>query len=834
MTAFMRRGTERVSADSEKWQELQELFHLASETAEHERDRVLLAACADERLRRRALKLAAAGNGESPPGEAHSTEPAAQKTVGPYTLVQLLGAGGMGAVYLAERKAGGATQRLALKLLAPHAAGPSFVERFEREQRILASLEHPGITRMLDAGWGADGRPYLAMEYVEGAPIDRYCDDRSLDIPARLRLFAQVCDAVDYAHRNLVVHLDLKPSNILAGADGFIKLLDFGAAKLMQPDGQFTATVMATPSYASPEQLRGNPPTTACDIYSLGVVLFELLSGRRPSGSTPAQAFQRAITGQEPERAETAITQEAAERRGATTARLRWMLAGDLSSIVAKCLRPRPQDRYASVSALGDDIARYLSGRPVLAQKQTARYQLKMFVRRNRVSVVAACVVFLAMSAATVIALRAAQSERLAADQARLAAQAASRESDRSQRVTHFLEDVLTAANPTARSSGLEGGANLKLVDVMAAASNHLSTVFADDPGVQSQLHGEIGRAYMGMGKIDAARAEVKAALDRVSALDDNPGEKARVLHMAARLDYETGQPQQAEAKERKAIELVSRMPTVVDMASRSIMANNLALFLRAQGKPDESQEALLQALHQAETAPHPPLPETTLLRHNVGVLALDRGDLARAREQIPLAVSTYESMPSPPVFLAAAEGNLAIVEAIDGHFESALRDAEKAAADAMRIAGADHPVTVRSTILLSYFRSHLNPRAPLDPGLASLVERERQPGFRPNLAEGLEFLGSARALTGHAREGEPPLREALALRQAQPKSVYRLAAAQAMLADCLDRQGRSSEARLLYASAAALLEKSLGPGVYATEQARSKAAASVPNASKR
>jgi len=303
----------------------------------------------------------------------------------------MLGSGGIGTVYLVERIAGGVVQRAALKVLSLHAAGPFFADRFAREQHILASLDHHNITRMLDAGLSEAGEPYLVMEYVDGVHLDTFCDDRSLGVPARLNLFLQVCDAVAYAHRNLVVHLDLKPSNILVHqTEGSVKLLDFGTSKLIEPDSLLTTTVMATPAYASPEQLRNEAVTTACDVYALGAVLFELLSGRRPNqDSSVALMIERSIKELPPEPITGAITPEAAAHRGVTQTRLLSLLRGDIATIVAKCLTPRPKDRYASVDALITDIQRYLEGRPILARPQTTTYRLTKFVRRNRKAVVA-------------------------------------------------------------------------------------------------------------------------------------------------------------------------------------------------------------------------------------------------------------------------------------------------------------------------------------------------------------------------------------------------------------------------------------------------------------
>lgn len=352
-----------MNSDSQHWHELQELFDLAEAAPANERTGVLKQVCTDDLLRDRVLALLRAA--ELPP--AVDRDPAEQhhRQIGPYNILRLIGSGGVGTVYLAERTiAWDVQQRVALKILAPHAAGSSFVDRFAREQRILASLDHPSITRLLDAGISDLGQPYLVMEYVEGEHLDAFCVSRNLDQRARLALFGKICAAVAYAHRSLVLHLDLKPSNILVTPDGMPKLLDFGTAKLLEPDRNFTSTVMATPAYASPEQLSHHPVTTLSDIYSLGVILFELMTGQRPGEDS-------------------------------TTA-----LSGDLLTITRKCLAATPGDRYATVDALADDIARYAGGLPILARPQTLTYRVRKFVRRNTWNVALVASVILGMASA--------------------------------------------------------------------------------------------------------------------------------------------------------------------------------------------------------------------------------------------------------------------------------------------------------------------------------------------------------------------------------------------------------------------------------------------------
>jgi serine/threonine-protein kinase len=400
-----------MTQDADNWDALQSLFHLAEENPAADLDSLLEEVCPDAELRSRARALIlgareSEANAAVPVSAPQGADPRLRR-IGPYSIVRLLGSGGIGTVYLVERIAGGVVQRAALKVLSLHAAGPFFADRFAREQHILASLDHPNITRMLDAGLSETGEPYLVMEYVDGVHLDTFCDDRSLGVPERLNLFLQVCEAVAYAHRNLVVHLDLKPSNILVHqAEGSVKLLDFGTSKLIQPDSLLTTTVMATPAYASPEQLRNEAVTTACDVYALGAILFELLSGRRPNqDSSVALMIERSIKELPPEPITGAVTPEAAAHRGLTQTRLLNLLRGDLATIVAKCLTPHPKDRYASVDALTTDIQRYLAGRPILARPQTTTYRLAKFVRRNRKSVVVGTLAILVIIATSSYAL---------------------------------------------------------------------------------------------------------------------------------------------------------------------------------------------------------------------------------------------------------------------------------------------------------------------------------------------------------------------------------------------------------------------------------------------
>src|SRR5215207_8326514 len=379
--------------------------------------------------------------------------------VGPYRIVREAGHGGMGTVYLAERADDQYRKQVALKLVrAGLASEVDVLRRFRDERQILASLDHPGIARLLDGGVTADGVPWFAMEYVAGTPLDRYCDEHGLTVDERLTLFARVCEAVAFAHRNLVVHRDLKPSNVLVTDDGVVKLLDFGIAKLLQPQPQPEREPITqvgpramTPEYAAPEQVRGEPVTTATDVYALGAILYALLTGQRAHrlDRRTAAEVERVVCDTNPEPPSVAVTrtidvghadgsreritpERVSEARGTDSGRLRRRLRGDLDTIVLKALHKDPVRRYASADALLEELRRYRAGLPVQARPDSRLYRIGKFVRRHRLGVAAGAAVLLSLVgglAGTLWQARAASR----------AAAAASREAAKARAVTEFV-----------------------------------------------------------------------------------------------------------------------------------------------------------------------------------------------------------------------------------------------------------------------------------------------------------------------------------------------------------------------------------------------------------
>ena len=441
----------KVDVKPDRWQRLKDLFDEASGLDGPERERYLDGACADDReLRAELDSLLAAGQEsgrflETPAAEV--LQPDLQGSVpshmgrrfGPYRVLAEIGRGGMGVVYRALRDDDAFHKEVALKLLPDGLESSYFEERFRRERQILASLEHPNIARLIDGGADEVGRPYLVMELVEGVPIDVYCRERSLGLLARLELVRNACSAVALAHSQLVVHCDLKPANVLVTADGTVKLLDFGIARLLAPDPRdpvATATVTGwwmTPEYASPEQVRGEPVTAATDVYALGVLLYELLTGRKPydlgsrapeeivraiceqAVTRPSQVVMRPLPGGPADSAE--ITSVAATRSLAASAssagvpdsnlrRLRRRLEGDLDVILMRALAKEPTRRYTSVVELSEDLRRYLVGLPIRARPDRLGYRARKFFGRHRMSVAAAVLVLVSLCGGLTLALQ--------------------------------------------------------------------------------------------------------------------------------------------------------------------------------------------------------------------------------------------------------------------------------------------------------------------------------------------------------------------------------------------------------------------------------------------
>lgn len=466
-----------------------------------------------------------------------------EELFGPYRAVSLLGRGGMSSVYLAERVDGRFEQNVAIKVMAAHLMGAEdFRRRFDTEGRFLAALRHPHITALLDGGISRSGHPYLAMEYVKGEALDEHCDRRNLRIEERLALFLQVADAVEYAHRSLILHRDLKPGNILVSDDGEVKLLDFGTASLLSGAVAVTVTRarMLTPRYASPEQLRGQRPGVGGDVFSLGVILYELLTGAWPFGDPDSvvNELERATGAIAATRPSSAMTAGAAEHRSISDDRLRRALDGDLAAIMLKALENEPARRYLTVRELADDLERYLEGRPVKARPQTAVYRFGKFVRRRWIAVGTTAVFVIGIAAAAMVATLEARSARA--------------EALKSEQINRFLTDMLANARPNGQDAG-----TYTVEQMLEDADRRLSAELQKDsvggPLALAVLHRSLAEGYLAQQRYEKVQRQLDLALPVFRAAGADR-EMAEMLEIRAMSETEQGHYEEANQDYQEAV----------------------------------------------------------------------------------------------------------------------------------------------------------------------------------------------------------------------------------------------------------------------------------------
>lgn len=502
------------------------------------------------------------------------------RRVGAFRLINEIGRGGMGTVWRAERVEGGFEQVVAIKLIRADWDAAEMIRRFRAERQILAHLNHPNIAHLIDGGITDDERPWLALEYVDGIDLRSYCDQQKLDIEQRLKLFMTVCDAVSHAHAHLVVHRDLKPSNLLVTGSGEIKLLDFGIAKLVD-HGAIHASIQRvfTPEYAAPEQVRGDVITTSVDVYALGLLLYELLTGRRPynvRNSTPA-AYERAILNQEPTRPSLVLVGDDAEvddpslreNTGVSPQQMRRQLRGDLDAIILKALRKDPEQRYASVADFSADIHRHLERQPVVARRGGLRYRVGRFLRRHALVTASVLLAVSALATGMVIALH----QR---DLARM-------EATKSDRVLQFMVDNFRSADP-----GSNDGAPVTARQLLDRGSERITNELNDAPASRSQLLETIGTAYLGIGAIDQALGHLKQALEIREKLGDPVAIAQTLVLQAAVLKSATRNAESSAAVEA-ARRLVPEFPSskkALAVQAQVLSLGALHLFLDKQYAP--------------------------------------------------------------------------------------------------------------------------------------------------------------------------------------------------------------------------------------------------------
>ena len=560
------------------------------------------------------------------------------RVVGAYRIEREIGRGGMGVVYEGHHVDRQLDKRVAIKTLSIGVDRPELLWRFKRERQILAKLEHPNIAALYDGGTTDDGIPYLVMEFVTGQRIDTWCEARQLTIRQRLDLFRQACAAVQFAHAKLIVHRDLKPGNIFVTDDGTVKLLDFGVAKLLVTDdvsGELTRGGAAplTTAYAAPEQFRGDEITTAADVYSLGVILFRLLSGSAPhdvAGLTPSEARQ-AMSTRPPRMPSDGVTETHPVQCGLPTASaLRETLRGELDAIVLMALRAEPDRRYASVDAFSADILRYLRGMPVQARPDTLGYRAQKFVKRQRALVVSASVAVLALVGATLFSIR--------------AARLAQAETDRAQRTVSFLQTVLGAGDASFYS-GVSGSKDITLRDLLDSTARHIPGAFANDPHTRADLYTALGRSQRRFNQYSTALVLLDSATRlHQQSVGDISGEVAEDLTITALIQTEIGKNGTASTLLRGALARFAKLPLAPQaklIAAQMAMAERLIQDL---GQPDSGIALLRGALvrEHASAAPRAQLAASGETSLGVGLNL--NGDIAGSDSAFARSVAVLQS----------------------------------------------------------------------------------------------------------------------------------------------------------------------------------------------
>lgn len=688
-----------------RWQRVEELFHAALALPPAAREAFLDERCGSDAslaAQVRAL-LAQDAAGDTGLGGAVAASAAALartfaparggERLGPWRIVSEIASGGMGAVFLAERADGQFEQRVAIKFLASGLFGPQAHHRFLAERQILAGLHHPYIAQLVDGGTSPAGTPYLVLEYVAGEPIHRWCDAHRLGVRARLALFLKACEAVQYAHQNLVIHRDIKPSNILVTADGVPKLLDFGIAKPIDaraPRHTIALTVadarLLTPMHASPEQVRGEPVSTATDVYALGVLLYELVSGRFPFELRDASLaeVERVICSATPERPSARIADHAGANRGTTRPKLARALAGDLDTIVLCALRKEPARRYATVRQLAEDIEHYLARRPIRARPDSLRYRARKFAARNRTALGAAGLALL-----LVVGTVAAYTWQLARERQRAELAAA-----KAGQVAGFLVDLFEQADTSKRP-----GRDPSVVELLDEGVRQVGQLDSQ-PGLQAELLGVMGAAYTSLGHTQVSIPLLRRAL-AVQQADpaSRPLARADVLARLSAALRVAGQPAAAERTQREVLAIRER----VLGGQHTLVARALNLQGNILHDLDRSEEAL-QVLHRAlaikQVLGEGADEEAASIHNNLAITLDNEGEFDAAAREYREAIAIHRRQIGPPTpALATSIYNLGLVLSRLGEYRGSLAAHREALALRREILGPDHWQTALSGI---------------------------------------------------------------------------------------------------------------------------------------
>jgi len=757
-------------------------------------------------------------------------DPASDRQIGNYRVLRELGRGGMGVVYLAERNDGQYRRRVAVKLLRAGADADELRRRFVAERQILASLSHPNIAQLLDGGVAEGELPYLVIEYVDGVPITTYCERHRLDVEARLRLFQSVCAAVHHAHQNLVLHRDLKPGNVLVTASGEVKLLDFGIAKLLNPtlttvEQPLTRTAfrVMTPAYASPEQVRGDSLTTASDVYALGLLLYELLTGAQAhqAEDSTARPLFTAVVEKEPDRPSVRVLREAeaaGKSRDQACERLSRSLRGDLDAIVMMALRAEPARRYGSADLLAEDIGRHLDGLPVLAHRGSGWYRVEKFVRRHRASVAFAAVAAVVLVGGTALALRLAAAASGARDRAATALEQTQRTLSESEAVTTFLVSLFEASDPA--EGRLDALSATDLLRRGVARAEQL----VREPLAQARMLEALGRVYASRGDFPTASKLLERALAvRRARLGAEHQITATTMALLADVHRLQGRYSEWESLGREALRVRRRVlgdahPDVA--ASLGQLADIAHHNVDLPGAEAYVREAVAVRRRSGTTQ------DSALARDLAHLARLqcargdNRGCERSLREAVDIAQRVFPAPHREHSFLL-----LRLAEALDDQplddRPAAHAEAESlyfaAFAEARSVFGDTHAETARAMreVGLMLARHHREADGERLLRQALILQQRALGPSHPDVAATMTALGKVLGGTAYSAEAEQLMRGAIAI----DSIVYGTSHAAyawglGLLADVLTRRGAIDSAEVLYRREIAIAAVAMGPGL--------------------
>lgn len=833
--------------ENDSWRKVEAIVGMTLEQAPHEQSTFLDATCAgDEALRDEVMSLLALEDKTVDFLEAPAVEFAAElftedsgssikeQRIGAYKLLREIGRGGMGMVYLAARADELYEKQVAIKLIRRGLDTEDILRRFRNERQILANLDHPNIARLLDGGTTGDGVPYLVMDYVEGVQINEYADAHKLSITERLKLFRAVCAAVQYAHQHLVIHRDIKPGNILITSEGTPKLLDFGIAKLLDSEqtqnAAHTITELRamTPEYASPEQVRGETVTTATDIYSLGVLLYELLTGHRPyriKNRRPDEAAQ-IICEEAPEKPSRVISHTEDEStvsgkpatlhslsliRGAVPEILRRLLSGDLDNIILMAMRKEASRRYASVEQFSADIKRHLDGLPVIARKDTFKYRATKFVRRNRLGVAAAAIILLSLLGGMMATIWQAR-------EARAQAQAARAEKAKAESVSAFLANLLKYSNPLIASTSASGG-EITMKDVLDEAAKRLGGAeFANQPEVRAELEKIIADSYYGQGRNNLSEQHFKEYVRLQQSLygEHDPQAIEATAEWAGLLFKD-----QNLTESEKVYRLVLPL-----MRSRhlkgNIKAQDLATALRSfgylrrtQGDSMEAEAAFREMLSLSPELPDEERYWIGITRSTLASTLADQGKfdeaLETAREAVLECRQTKRTNTPDFGFVLTVYGGFLTDKGNYAEADAILKEAETLLRGRQSSSSLWLGDTLRNQAISCYRQGKYAESQSKATETGKIYLESFGPSY-DNYPTMLIIKGLILDKTGKSHEGEIFLREAARLRvESLPKDHFWTAVANSALGKCLTTQKRFIEAEPLLIESYHTLNSRLG-----------------------